>query len=90
MQATIPDLQIALTKIQAYESYYAMSQWPGGWTGEMVGINSSYLPVLEEAGVIVLVRDENGRMDVVPRELAAGTAQVVSWKRPGIRVAGYR
>jgi len=36
MQATIPDLQFGINKIQAYESYYAISQWPGGWTGDMV------------------------------------------------------
>jgi hypothetical protein len=50
MQATIPDLQIALNKVRDFESYYAMSQWPGGWTADMVGIDPAYLPALEEAG----------------------------------------
>lgn len=49
-----------------------MSQWPGGWTGDMVGTDPSYLPAFEVAGVIVPVRDENGCMEAIPKELATG------------------
>lgn len=73
MQATIPDFQIALNKIRDFESYYAMSQWPGGWTAGMAGIDPAYLPVLEEAGVIVPVRDNHGRMEDVEKDLATGS-----------------
>jgi holliday junction DNA helicase RuvB len=72
VQTTSQVLQIALEQIKTFESYYALSQWPGGWTAEMVGFDPGCLPALEAAGVIRLVRDDNGRLVDAPRDLATG------------------
>ena len=67
------DLQTELEKARAFESYYALSQFPGGWTGERVGIEPGEIAALVEAGLVRRVRDDNGRLvDVEADEECTG------------------
>lgn len=56
------DLQTVLEKARAFESYYALSQHPNGWTGENVGIDPADIAALVEAGFVRRVRDDHGRL----------------------------
>ena len=56
------DLQAILEKARAFEKYYALSQYPGGWASEDVGIDPSEIAALVEAGMVRRVRDDHGRL----------------------------
>jgi Holliday junction DNA helicase RuvB len=67
------DLQSVLEKARAFEKYYALSQYPGGWASEDVGIDPTEIAALVEAGLVRRVRDDHGRLvDVEPGEDGTG------------------
>ncbi|HEU0020670.1 MAG TPA: hypothetical protein VFR55_03215 [Dehalococcoidia bacterium] len=60
MPSRTEDRQTVLEKAGIFESYYALSQFPGGWTGERVGIEPGEIADLVEAGLVRRVRDDHG------------------------------
>ena len=73
METRGTDLQAVLERVRAFESYYPLSQYPGGWISEDVEIDPAEIAALMEARLVRRVKDEHGRLvDVESGEECTG------------------